>query len=114
MTKQEIAAQGQLDAYNDRDIDGFMKWYTGDIKAYDLDKDLCLFEGQEAMRARYSALFENRQLHCHLKNRMVLGGTVIDHEAITRSATEKYEAIAIYDITEEGLIRTVRFSRGRL
>lgn len=111
----EIAAQGQLDAYNNRDIEDFMRWYALDIRAYDLDNDKQMFEGHSLMRARYEKLFENVHLHCELKNRMVLGATVIDHESVTlREGEERIQVIAIYDVNEAGLIQTVRFTRGKI
>lgn len=116
MTIFEEAAQGQLEAYNARDLEEFLKWYDENIVAIDLDTDTVLFTGKNEMRPRYAKRFENQYLHCHLKNRMVLHRTVIDHEVITwnENTTDIYEAIAIYDIEENGLISKVRFTKGKL
>lgn len=115
MDKSLRAVQGQLEAYNQRDIDGFMQWYREDVRAYDLDEEVCLFEGHEAMRVRYAKLFENKGLHCILKNRMVLGHSIIDHEQIARDTEGPFfEAIAIYDVHMDGKIQTIRFTKGKL
>lgn len=115
MNKFEKAVQGQLEAYNARDIDEFMKWYTEDVVAIDLDSDTVLFSGKDKMRPRYAKKFENKYLHCELVNRMSLNRTVIDHERITSDETGKtFDAIAIYDIELDGLISTIRFSKGKL
>ncbi|WP_026478359.1 nuclear transport factor 2 family protein [Alkaliphilus transvaalensis] len=116
MTIFEKAAQGQLDAYNARDLEDFMKWYDEDIVAIDLDTDTILFRGKEEMKPRYAKRFENKYLHCRLKNRMVLHRTVIDHEEIiwNENQQDTFEAIAIYDVGENGLISMVRFTKGKL
>ena len=74
------AAQGQLDAYNAHDVETFIKWYTEDVKVYDLDSDELLYEGKKIMKERYTNLFNKKGLICKLINRMVLNGTIIDHE----------------------------------
>lgn len=116
MTLFEQAAQGQLEAYNVRDLEGFLKWYDEDIVGIDLDNNTVLFTGKEEMKPRYAKRFENEYLHCHLKNRMVLHRTVIDHEDITwnENKLDNYEAIAIYEVGENGLICKVRFTKGKL
>lgn len=115
MDKYEKAAQGQLDAYNNLNIEDFLTWYTDDVMVWDLDSNSIIFEGKDEMRLRYTKRFNNKYLHCALKNRMVLHRTVIDHEVIQDDDSDKrYEAIAIYDVDESGLISTVRFSKGKL
>lgn len=108
----EKLAQDQLIAYNNRDIEAFLKPYAEDIKAYSLDGSL-LFEGKEAMRKRYGEYFtQTPQLHCHLVKRMVMGNTVIDQEKVTGIPNvDLVEAIAIYTIKDEK-IAIVRFIRG--
>lgn len=115
MTKFEKAVQGQLEAYNARDIEGFMQWYAADVVAMDLDTDTILFSGKDNMRPRYAKKFENKYLYCELVNRMSLNRTVIDHERITNDESGKtFDAIAIYDIGLDGLISTIRFSKGKV
>ena len=110
----EEAAQGQLDGYNNRDIEEFLKWYSEDVKIYDLDTGELKYGSKEAMRPRYAKLFENEYLECTLVNRMVLNRTVIDQESVQVDDTEKRsEVIAIYDVGENGLIEAVRFTRGK-
>ncbi|MBN2793767.1 MAG: nuclear transport factor 2 family protein [Clostridia bacterium] len=112
--QSEKAAQGQLDAYNQRDIEAFLSWYTEDVKVYDLDTDELRYKGKEEMRKRYSKTFQNEYLYCSLVNRMVLNRTVIDQESVKIDETDnRSEVIAIYDVNEEGLIECVRFSKGK-
>ncbi len=114
MDLYEKAAQGQLEAYNNHDIEEFLTWYTEDVQALDIDTGAVLLSGKDTMRLRYSKVFANKFLYCKLLNRMVLNRTIIDHEEITfdESDNRKY-AIAIYDVNEDGLISTIRFTKGK-
>lgn len=114
MTIYEKAAQGQLDSYNAHNLEEFLNWYADDVVGIDMDTNEVLFSGKDEMRPRYYERFKNKFLHCHLVNRMVLNRTVIDHELITwNEDKETFEAIAIYDVGENGLINTVRFTKGK-
>jgi hypothetical protein len=112
--QSEKAAQGQLDAYNAHDIEAFLSWYSEDVKIYDLDTDTLRYEGKDEMRIRYSKTLQNEYLHCRLINRMVLNKTVIDQESVKVDETDtRKEVIAIYDIGNDGLIHSVRFTTGK-
>ena len=104
-------AQRQLNAYNARDIDAFLEPYADDVELYDLP-DKLLSKGKEAMRTRYTTMFERRtNLHCELVNRIVVNNTVIDHERVTVAPDQNStQAVAIYKI-EDGKIRKVYFTR---
>lgn len=103
----EVIVQKQLDAYNNRDIDAFMATYTEDVKLYSFPNKLNT-EGQVAMRKGYSGFFKNTpDLHCEIKNRIVIGNKVIDEEYITSNGIN-FSAIAIYEV-RNGLISKVTF-----
>jgi len=111
----EKAAAGQLEAYNNRDVDAFLEWYTEDVIAIDIDTDKVLYKGKDEMRMKFTKQFKNIHLKCTLKNRMVLNRSIIDHEVIKYDETnDTFEAIAIYDVDETGLISTIRFTKGKL
>lgn len=103
----EAIIQKQLDAYNAKDIDAFMATYADDVQLFNYP-DSKWADGKSAMRETYARLFENTpDLKASIKNRIVVGGAVIDEEEVTingRSVT----AIAIYKV-ENGLIKEVRF-----
>ncbi|UJH67733.1 nuclear transport factor 2 family protein [Allomuricauda sp. SCSIO 65647] len=101
--------QKQLNAYNARDIDGFMDTYSDNVKLYNFPNELFL-EGKEKMRQRYARFFENTpDLHCEIKNRIVTGNKVIDEEYITANGTN-FGAVAIYEVID-GKIAKVTFLR---
>lgn len=101
-----IVAQ-QLEAYNNRDIEGFMKTYTEDVRLFNYP-DQPLSQGQAPMRANYKGFFENTpDLNCEIKNRIVIGNKVIDQDYLTING-KPYSAIAVYEV-EAGKIARVTF-----
>jgi hypothetical protein len=105
----ETLAQKQLDGYNARNIDAFLVPYADDVEIYNFSNTL-LMKGKEEMRKSYQKYFESTpKLHCELKNRIVQGNTVIDHEYIT-GVNMPFTAVAIYQI-ENGKIKKVYFVR---
>lgn len=105
----EIIIQKQLDAYNERDIEGFLATYTSDIKLYNFPNTLRT-DGLAAMRKGYGDYFESSpDLHAEIKNRIVIGNTVIDEEEVTANGST-FSAVAIYEV-ENGKISKVTFVR---
>lgn len=103
----EQIVQHQLEGYNARDIDGFMNTYSTDIKLYNYPTEL-RSEGREVMREGYAGFFENtKDLHCEIKNRIVVGNKVIDEEYITANGGS-FSAVAIYEVVK-GKISKVTF-----
>ncbi len=105
------AAQGQLEAYNRQDIEGFLKWYTDDVEIYNFPDEPVL-KGKEKMRERYvTAWKQNPDQKAKITDRIINGNTVVDKEHITgRSNGIEINVIAIYKI-ENGKIGKVYFIR---
>lgn len=104
-----ILAQEQLEAYNKRDIEAFLKPYAKDVKVYTYP-DKLNYQGIEEMRKRYTPMFEKTtDLHCKITSRIVKGNVVIDEELVTANGNT-FKAVAIYEITN-GKISSVRFVR---
>ncbi len=105
----EALAQRQLNAYNVRNIEGFLEPYADDVEIYAYP-DKLLMKGKEQMRERYSKMFDDTpNLHCELVGRIVQGTIVIDKERVQR-ASEIIEATAMYHI-ENNKIKKVYFIR---
>ena len=98
MTPQQIA-QGQLDAYNAQDLDAYMRFFTDDCVIADLNGAVTT-DGAPAIRARYEKAFAQFPHNkAHLMNRIIVGGTVVDHEDVVRApGGERFEIIAIYTL----------------
>ncbi len=105
----ELIVQQQLDAYNIRDIDGFLNTYSNDISLYNFPAKKRT-QGQQEMRKGYANYFESTvDLHADIKNRIVIGNKVIDEEYVTANG-KKNSAVAIYEV-ENGKISKVTFVR---
>lgn len=104
-------AQGQLDAYNKQDIEGFLSWYADDVEIYNFPNDL-VYTGKDQMRKVYTnAWARNPKQKAAVTNRMVLGNTVMDKEHVTgRANGVEAHVIAIYKI-ENNKIKKVYFVR---
>jgi imidazolonepropionase-like amidohydrolase len=103
--------QGQLNAYNARDLEGFLSFYAEDVQLFTYPDSL-RGQGLNGMRQRYGRLFKQApQLHAEVTNRMHLGATVIDYERVQgMSADGPVEAIAIYRVIDD-VIDRVEFVR---
>ena len=105
----EMVVQRQLNAYNARDMDAFLDTYADSIAIYDFPHQLAM-RGKSEMRTRYAPLFEEvSNLYGKVKQRIVIGNTVIDQEHVR--AGERYvDAVAIYEVAG-GKIARVTFVR---
>ncbi len=105
----EAIVQNQLNAYNDRNIEAFLNTYSEDVQVFNFPNEL-RFKGRANMREQYADFFKNTpDLHCKIKNRIVIGNKIIDEEYITMSGTN-FSAVAIYEV-ENGKIAKVTFIR---
>jgi len=101
--------QGQLDAYNARDLGRFMDWYADTVVVYRPPAAEPVLRGKAALAAHYAAKrFNLPNLHAALLNRMVVGNQVIDHERIVGVGEHPVDAAAVYEVVD-GLIQTVWF-----
>ncbi|WP_350285424.1 nuclear transport factor 2 family protein [uncultured Croceitalea sp.] len=99
--------QQQLDAYNNRDIEGFLSTYSDDVELFN-HPNKPIGKGKTKMREMYEGFFANTpDLNCEIKNRIVLGNRVIDEEFLTING-QNYSAVAIYEV-KNGKIAKVTF-----
>ena len=99
----EGIVQRQLDAYNARDIDGFMAMWADDAQYFEHPAKL-LASGTAEIRARHIARFKEANLFGRLIKRMVVGNKVIDQEVVTRTFAEgtgRIDVIAIYEVKDD-------------
>lgn len=101
--------QAQLDAYNKRDIEAFVKPYSDSVEVFMFPNKL-MYKGKEILRKDYAEMFANTpDLFCTLKSRMVIGNTVIDEESVVfKKDRPAMHAAAVYKV-EKGLIVAVYF-----
>jgi hypothetical protein len=104
----EQVVQIQLEAYNSRNIDAFMKIVGDSATFWVLGEEKPWAVGYDSIKTVYNRLFESSpNLHSELISRTVLGNTVIDHEKISgRLNSEKaIELIMIYVVENEKIVR---------
>jgi GNAT superfamily N-acetyltransferase len=109
----EYPVQQQLDAYNARDIDAFMRWWADDCQYYEFP-DRLLASGAAAIRERHVTRFKEPNLHARLVKRISVADVVIDQETVTRSFPDgpgEIDVVAIYQVTD-GKIAKAWFRMG--
>jgi len=112
-SEPEYPVKMQLDAYNARDIETFMPWWTDDCQYYAFPSTLLASSAAE-IRERHVERFKEPDLHGRLLNRIVLGNMVIDHETVTRNFPEgkgELDVVCIYEV-EHGKIAKAWFKMG--
>lgn len=90
----------QLEAYNRKDIDDFLRWWAPDCVVYAFP-DTVLASGVEELRARHVERFKEPHLFGRLLSRIVVGDLVVDHESVERSFPQgrgSVEVVAIYEV----------------
>ncbi|MBF6047309.1 steroid delta-isomerase [Streptomyces sp. NRRL B-1677] len=99
MPPEEIV-DGQLAAYNARDLEAFLGYYAEDVPVHAFPSgDVLADRSGPAFRERYAALFAaSPDLHAELVSRVTHGRIVIDQERVsgfmgggTRTALAMYE-----------------------
>jgi hypothetical protein len=102
--------QAQLEAYNRRDVDAFVRCFAPTIICED-GVGKRLFIGNATMRARYAALFaDSPNLHCEVRTRLRAGEYVIDELDVTGRDGEIVHAVVVYHV-KGSLITHIRFLR---
>jgi hypothetical protein len=97
MSRAEEVVQGQLEAYNRRDVEAFASFYADDVNMYAYPDEL-IGSGIEGLRRDYEEFFAaTPDLHAEITNRIVQGAFVIDHERVTGGG-EELSAVAIYEV----------------
>lgn len=108
MTPAEIV-QGQVEAYNARDLDAFLAFYSDAITVYRMPAAAPTVEGKARFAEFYATQRFNRPgLRAEIVNRMVLGNKVIDHERIYGLQDPPLEIAAVYEVAD-GRIERVWF-----
>jgi len=113
VSEAEAVVQRQLEAYNAKNLEGWLATYAPDAKQFELHGAL-LASGRDDMRERMAARFQEPDLHAKVLTRTVMGSIVVDHELITRTFPEgkgTIEMLCIYEVAD-GLITKATFALG--
>jgi hypothetical protein len=102
----------QVESYNDKDIEKFIECFSEDVEFFDLKDGKRKLNGIGELREAFTGLFTNSpELKLVIKNRIIVGNFVTDHEFVT--GVKKYpnggEVISI-NLIENGKVRKIWFS----
>ncbi len=104
----EQIVQKNLNAYNKRDINGFIGSFSNDIALFNYGETKPSIAGIDAIKVFYKKVFDaSPNLHSTIVKRIVFDNKVIDHERITgRIGTEKpVEIVLIYEINNQKIVK---------
>jgi len=107
VSANEALIDAQLEAYDRRDVEGFLRFYSDDAKIYRHPGQLTE-SGKDELRARYAKSFRNKEVRAVILKRVVFDRYVIDHERLVGHPDGLIEAIAVYEI-KDGKIVSVTF-----
>lgn len=103
----EQVIQKQLNAYNDRNLEALLEIYADDAQLFEHPAKL-VATGTAELRDRFVARFKEPNLHAKLRQRIVMGNTVIDHEEVARTFPEgkgKIELVMIYEVQNGRIVK---------
>jgi len=107
----ESVVQRQLDAYNARDLEGFLASFGEEVRVYRPPATDFALVGTAAIGSFYAMPRFNRAgLHADVLNRVVLGNKVIDHERISGVGERPFEVVIVYEVIDERIRRVWTFS----
>jgi len=107
MTAEQVV-QANLDCYNKRDIEGFMSYFSPDIKFYNYADGKITIDNIDQCRQVYKELFDlSPKLHSTILKRIVFDGKVIDHESIVGrlSSADVFEIVLIYEVKDNKIFK---------
>lgn len=110
-TPEARVVQAQVDAFNRRDIEAFMATYAPGAIHWEFPADT-VWNGAARIRAHYTELFADpdaSELHVDVRERIVKGRFVIDHDFYRGLPGEgEHVSVVIYEVVD-GRIRNAWF-----
>ena len=101
----EAVVDAQLAAYNKRDLEAFLSFYSDDA-VLAKHPDQVTQTGKAEMRARYERNFKNPNVRAEIIERIVFGRFVIDHERVVAPpAKGELLAVAVYEVKDGKIVR---------
>lgn len=97
--KPEEVVDRQLDYYNKNILDPFCDTYSDDIEIFNLTSGERLLSGKKELYAKYDYRFNVQKVKAKIKNRIVIGNTVIDEEEVSGIIeNDIVRVVAIYQV----------------
>lgn len=103
----EALIQAQLEAYNNRDLATFIRYFSDDVCVYRPPATEPVIQGKAAFSDFYQQQrFNLPKLHADIINRMVVGNKVVDHERISGLRDAPFEVMVVFEVSN-GLIQNM-------
>jgi imidazolonepropionase-like amidohydrolase len=98
--KPQAIVDLQIDAYNRRDLDAFLRCYADDVVGVLMPSGTFMFRDRDVWRDSHRQVFaENPELHCTIASRVVDGRFVVDQEVISgMKAAPPLRRAAMYEV----------------
>jgi hypothetical protein len=107
----EAVVQGQLEAYNARDLTKFLEYFAEEIEVTRMPNLEPSIKGKAALAEFYAKnRFHLPNLHADLVGRLVMGNKVFDHERIFGVQPEPFEMVVAYEVQKSLIVRLWSFS----
>jgi hypothetical protein len=107
----EAVVQGQLEAYNARNLTRFLEFFAEDVQVQRMPNLEPSISGKAALSAFYATQrFHLPALHAELVGRLVLGNKVFDHERIFGVQPEPFEIVVAYEIKDSLIAKMWSFT----
>ena len=102
--------QGQLEAYNARDLTRFLTHFAEGVCVYRMPTNEAALVGKTQLAGFYATeRFNKPALHAELLARIALGNTVIDHERIHGVREQAFEIAVAYEVQDGKILRLWTF-----
>jgi hypothetical protein len=103
----EQVVEGQVLAFNARDLTGFLAYYAADAKMYAHPSTL-IATGHTELSPYFASRFRDSRLRSEVLERIVMGAMVVDHERISRTfeaGAGTIELLTSYEVHEAKITR---------
>jgi hypothetical protein len=103
------AVNARMTAYNNHDLQAFLKNYSKDIQVFTYPNVLLGNKGKAHLQSIFEPMFKARHVSVKIHQQITQGNYVINHETVTYNGKDQ-KYVSIYEV-KEGLITSVQFVR---
>lgn len=104
----EMVAERIFDAYSNRNIDGFIAYFSNDVEV-SLFPNKVLYKGKDDLRKAYKHFFETTpNFKCELLSRKIQNNHVVEEINVERVKGKVQKSIVVYEI-ENGMVQKMSF-----
>jgi hypothetical protein len=99
----------RMTAYNNHDLQAFLKNYSGDIQVFTYPNVPLGNKGKAHLQSIFEPMFKAGDVSVKIHQQITLGNYVINHETVTYNGKDQ-KYVSIYEV-KDGLITSVQFFR---